>query len=81
MNNDGKYNICIDICPCEECDCDEEDYVLAQAYQKQIPKKPMLMQLAEPEYMCECGMKYWRKGGVEYCIRCGQVIDWSVEDE
>ena len=40
MNNDGKYNICINICPCEECDWDEEDCILAQAYQKQIPKKP-----------------------------------------
>ena len=50
------------------------------ALEKQIPKKPILMQLSEPEYMCECGMKYWRKGGVKYCIECGQAIDWSVEE-
>ena len=90
MNNDGKYNICIDICPCEECDCDEEDCVLAQAYQKQIPKKPIRQSTDEKtHFKCICGsiQKTVYKGGYrmgaerEYCPDCGQAIDWRNEDE
>lgn len=52
------------------------------ALEKQVPKKPMLMQMAEPEYMCECGTKYYWWGKeipANYCKECGQKWDWSVE--
>ena len=55
------------------------------ALEKQIPKKinvHAIYEEDEEEYMCECGMKYWRKGGVKYCIDCGQKLNWSeVENE
>lgn len=47
---------------------------------KQVPIKPILIQGEETECECGCGMRYWRKGGIKYCIECGQKIDWSVEE-
>ena len=55
--------------------------VIIEALEKQSPKKPMLMQMAEPEYMCECGTKYYYWGDkipTDYCGKCGQKLDWSV---
>ena len=40
--------------------------------------KPMLMQMAEPEYMCECGYKFYTYlNKPEYCAYCGRKFDWS----
>lgn len=40
--------------------------------------KPMLMQFAEPEYMCECGYKVypdtWKPN---YCAYCGAKFNWE----
>ena len=89
MNNDGKYNICIDICPCEECDWDEEDCILARAYQKQLPKKPLKggNHLSDDTYnICPAcsrlvGVNYAVDNRTDYCPDCGQALDWSGKDE
>lgn len=42
--------------------------------------KPTLMQLAEPEYMCECGYKlyvYPQNKKPTKCCYCGRKFDWS----
>lgn len=40
--------------------------------------KPMLMQCAEPEFMCECGYKvYTYTWKPNYCAYCGSKFDWS----
>jgi len=53
--------------------------------EKQIPTKPMMMQLAEPEYMCSCGHKmyasYDKRMNPEHCSICGQKLDWSDVSE
>lgn len=40
--------------------------------------KPMLMQFAEPEYMCKCGYKFytynWKPN---YCSYCGKKFNWE----
>jgi hypothetical protein len=48
-----------------------------EVLEKQIPIKPKLMQFAEPEYMCECGYKFytytWKPN---YCSCCGKKFNW-----
>ncbi|HGD0580665.1 TPA: hypothetical protein ACH354_002328 [Clostridium perfringens] len=40
--------------------------------------KPMLMQFAEPEYMCECGYKFYTyKNKPKRCEYCGRRFDWE----
>lgn len=29
---DKSYDVCLQICPCEQCDCEEEECILAKAY-------------------------------------------------
>ena len=52
--------------------------------------KPMLMQLAEPEYMCpKCGFKFYlvldEKGYIKSlptkCTYCGEKFDWESMSE
>lgn len=43
--------------------------------------KPMLMQLAEPEYMCtECGYKFYinKNRKPKECLYCTATFDWCV---
>lgn len=43
-------------------------------------KKPMLMQLAEPEYMytsCGCKFYVYSKEKPEKCDYCKQIFDWN----
>lgn len=44
--------------------------------------KPMLMQYAEPEYMCpKCGYKFYvhdREKRPNECGYCAVVFDWSI---
>ena len=65
----------------EQSDCLEEAHLLDVAIEslnKQLPKKTLLMQFAEPEYMCPtCGIKYYRKYEVNHCDDCGQKLDWD----
>ena len=67
---------------CEGYDCyDNSVTVIADALEKQIPKKPiMIKDTAETYYICpEC------EWGVDrfddnYCSDCGQKLDWSSEE-
>ena len=47
------------------------------------PIKPMLMQYAEPEYMCiECGVKFYTYSEEKptKCKHCGIAFEWEKED-
>lgn len=60
--------------------CDDNDRKeLFLALEKQIPVKPVIMQLAEPEYMCpECGNKFYVYGEKrKYCSECGRKYIWE----
>ena len=67
---------------CEGFDCyDNSVKVIADALEKQIPKKPIMRKdVAETYYICpEC------EWGVDkfddnYCSDCGQKLDWSSEE-
>lgn len=40
--------------------------------------RPMLMQYAEPEYMCDCGFKFYAyESKPEFCSFCGIKFDWK----
>ncbi len=56
-------------------------YTAIKLLEKQIPKNPMMMQLAEPEYMCVCGNKMYashdKRMNPNHCSVCGQKLDWS----
>ena len=53
-----------------------------QAFEKQTPAKPMLILLQSGKEItacqkCECEIKHYQN----YCLRCGQAIDWSKVQE
>lgn len=64
------------------------DFMIA-AFEKQIPKKPLLLKLTAVyrEKFCECGEWLCSTadgkiiGGTEsnFCRRCGQRLDWDEE--
>lgn len=40
--------------------------------------KPMLMQYAEPEYMCDCGYKFYTYSSKPNCCSyCGAKFNWE----
>lgn len=51
---------------------------LKPGFNKGKEVKPTLMQYAEPEYMCECGYKFytydWKPN---YCSYCGEKFNWE----
>lgn len=43
--------------------------------------KPMLMQFAEPEYMCKCGYKFYvYSEKPKHCACCNMEFDWKKFD-
>ena len=68
----------------------KEDYEgLQKALEKQTPRKPLEQSTDEKTYykcICESIQKTAYKDGYQmgaeraYCDRCGQAIDWSVEE-
>ena len=67
---------------CEGYDCyDNSVKVIADALEKQIPKKPiMIKDTAETYYICsECEMEVDRFDD-NYCSDCGQKLDWTKEE-
>lgn len=67
---------------CEGFDCYENSVkVIAEALEKQIPKKPIMVKdRAETYYICsECEMEV-DKFDDNYCSDCGQKLDWSNEE-
>lgn len=66
----------------KQSDCLDESNLIdvaIEALEKQIPKKVIFDKYRlNDEYLCpNCDMRYWRKGGVWHCIRCGQKLDWE----
>lgn len=60
----------------------EASEMAIEALNKQIPAKPMLVLLQSGEEItvcqnCECEIKHYQN----YCLRCGQAIDWSKAQE
>ena len=67
---------------CEGYDCYENSVkVIADALEKQIPKKPIMRKdVAETYYICpECEWEVDRFDD-NYCSDCGQKLDWSSEE-
>ena len=64
-----------------DCDVDRMALDAAEALEKQIPKKPiMIKDTAETYYICsECEMEV-DKVDDNYCSDCGQKLDWSSEE-
>ena len=67
----------------------EASKIIISALEKQIPKKPLEQSTDEKTYykcICESIQKTAYKDGYQmgaeraYCDRCGQAIDWSVEE-
>ena len=63
------------------CDYDRMKLDAADALEKQIPKKPiMIKDVAETYYICpECEWEV-DKFDDKYCSDCGQKLDWSSEE-
>ena len=56
-----------------------------KALEKQIPKKPKLIEEQyirySMNYICpECGKRFSGTGIADYCYHCGQALDWSEEN-
>ena len=65
---------------------DEELEVVVEALEKQIAKKPRKIEVEgyryTDTYRCPtCEGNFSGTGIAYYCYRCGQKLDWSVEDE
>ena len=46
--------------------------------EKQALIKPLRMQYAEPEFMCECGCKFYvYENEPEQCEYCNEKFDWE----
>ena len=73
----------------EECHCgyiEEELKIAIEALEKQIAKKPKKIEVEgyryTDTYRCPiCEGNFSGTGIAYYCYRCGQKLDWSVEDE
>lgn len=66
---------------CEGYDCYNNSVkVIADALEKQIPKKPIMRKdVAETYYICpECEWEV-DKFDDNYCSDCGQKLDWAKE--
>lgn len=63
------------------CDYDRMKLDAAEALEKHIPKKPiMIKDTAETYYICsECKMEV-DKVDDNYCSDCGQKLDWAKEE-
>lgn len=85
LKADKEYLVDNKVCDGEEID------VAIEALEKQIPKKPI--DFEDRFWGCpSCNnnllMKWYRypeelmskEFGLEYCLRCGQAIDWSDEE-
>lgn len=63
----------------------DENAEVADALEKQIPKKPRNDEYYKNSARCpNCNSPietYRIRGGVTYCEECGQAIDWSDEHE
>lgn len=61
-------------------------FVIKNALEKQIPKKPKLYEYTEKPFpvCCPCCGDLWNYNeygaGMKFCWECGQAIDWSDEE-
>ena len=80
-------DICKEVCPCNQCDTEQDDCKLAKAYMKQIPKKPNNLThklLYEDGWRYECptckgavGENVYHPEVTDnevYCTSCGQAL-------
>ena len=90
MNNDRKYDVCINICPCETCYCDEEDCILAKAYIQQLnsgwipitERLPELDKYGEAYVLVSMDDEFiatttYTKDGFELWADSGEVVAWQ----
>jgi hypothetical protein len=65
---------------CIKCDCYQRVKFIKEALEKQVPKKPVSVNITRIDYpQCPiCGRTLW-KNSEKYCASCGQRIDWSED--
>lgn len=65
--------ICQNVCPCNQCNTEQEDCELAKAYARNIPVKPIYITTTISGYNeCPvCGNVVINK----FCDRCGKALD------
>lgn len=74
----SKYSICLNICPCLDCETDESDCVLAKAYKRQLKTDVQNRVDGDAECPnCNHHVYYFQK----HCVECGQALRWEVTDE